>query len=345
MTNKQDQAQQRPCGGNATSNPRRLPNGTRVAVTGGAGFIGSQVVARLLRIGSRVQVIDDLSTGRVGQLREALTLGLSENDIRVVDVRSPDCAAAIAEWRPDVVVHLAAQASLPAALRSPLLDADINIRGTVNVLEACTRTDVGLVVFAASAAIYGQVPPERLPVTEQTPIAPTSPYGLSKATALRYLDLFERHHDLSYAALAIGNVYGPRQIGANSGVIPRVAAEVVRGAPPRVSGDGRQTRDFVYVTDVAEAVVAACTGRGRGLINISSGQEASVVEVFDTVCALAGTRMAPRFVPAVPGDARRMVMDISRARTMLDWQPTVPLIDGIAEVVRDAQTPHAEVAV
>ncbi|WP_194835947.1 NAD-dependent epimerase/dehydratase family protein [Nocardia sp. XZ_19_369] len=345
MTNEQDQPQPGACGDNTTDSPRRLPGATRVAVTGGAGFIGSRVVARLLRTGSRVQVIDDLSTGNIGQLREAMALGLSDSDIHVADVRSRDCTAVIAEWHPDVVVHLAAQASLPAALRSPLVDADINIRGSVNVLEACTRADVGLVVFAASAAIYGQVRPDCLPVTEQTPITPSSPYGLSKATALRYLDLFERHRGLAYVALAIGNVYGPRQIGANSGVIPRIATAVVQGRPPHISGDGQQTRDFVYVTDVAEAVVSACTGRGRGLINISSGQEASIKEVFDAVCTVAGTAMAPRFVPAVPGDARRMVMEISRARTVLDWQPKVGLADGIAAVVRDAQTPRAEVAV
>ncbi|WP_167829436.1 NAD-dependent epimerase/dehydratase family protein [Nocardia vulneris] len=345
MTNEQDQPQQRTCGDDSASHPRLLSSGTKVLVTGGAGFIGSQVVARLMRMGSRVRVIDDLSTGKVGQLREALALGLSDNDIRVVDVRSRECAAVIAEWRPDVVVHLAAQASLPAALRSPLVDADINIRGSVNVLEACSCTGVGLVVFAASAAIYGQVPPDRLPVTEQTPIAPCSPYGLSKATALRYLDLFERHRKLPYVALAIGNVYGPRQFGVSSGVIPRIAAEVVRGVAPQISGDGRQTRDFVFVTDVAEAVVAASSGRGRGLVNISSGQEASVTEVFDMVCSLAGTQVMPRFVPVVPGDARRMVMDISRARAVLGWQPRVSLLDGIAEVVRGAQTPHAEVAV
>ncbi|GEM43824.1 UDP-glucose 4-epimerase [Nocardia ninae NBRC 108245] len=290
-------------------------------------------------------MIDDLSIGRVAQLREAFRLGLSESDIRVVDVRSKNCAAAILEWRPAVVVHLAAQASLPVALRSPLMDADINIRGSVNVLEACTRADVGLVVFAASAAIYGQVPPEHLPVTEQTPIVPCSPYGLSKATALRYLDLFERHRNLPYVALAIGNAYGPRQIGANCGVIPRIASEVVRGMPPSITGDGQQTRDFVHVTDVAEAVVKACTGRGRGLINISSGQEASIAEVFDTVCQLADARITPTFVPAMPGDARRMVMDITRARRALGWQPMVPLTDGIAEVVRNAQTPRAELAV
>ncbi|MBF6125575.1 NAD-dependent epimerase/dehydratase family protein [Nocardia brasiliensis] len=290
-------------------------------------------------------MIDDLSTGKVGQLREALALGLSDNDIRVIDVRSRECAAVIAEWRPDVVVHLAAQASLPVALRSPLVDADINIRGKVNVLEACSRAGVGLVVFAASAAIYGQVAPDHLPVTEQTPIAPSSPYGLSKATALHYLDLFERHRNLPYVALAIGNVYGPRQIGVNGGVIPRIAAAVVRGVAPQFSGDGRQSRDFVYVTDVAEAVMAACSGCGRGLVNIGSGQEASVTEVFETVCRLAGTRVKPRFVPAVPGDARRMVMDITHARATLGWRPRVSLLDGIAEVVRDAQTPHAEVAV
>ena len=317
--------------------PSGVLSGARIAITGGAGFVGSHVAARLLQSGVEVKVIDDLSTGRVNKLADALALGLTDTDIRVCDVRSQDCADAIIEWRPHAVVHLAAQASFPAAMRSPLIDADINIRGTVNVLDACTNAGVGLLVYATSSAIYGQVSPEHLPVTERAPIAPTSPYGLSKATALHYLDWYRQHRNLPYVALALGNVYGPRQFGLDCGVVSRMTNDIVRGSMPSITGDGYQTRDFVYVTDVAEAVALACAAGGVGLVNIASGTETTVCDVFNTVCSLTGMRGAPRFVAASPGEARRMVMDISRAREVLGWLPAVRLDDGIQWIIREAQ--------
>ncbi|MFX0573079.1 NAD-dependent epimerase/dehydratase family protein [Nocardia nepalensis] len=311
--------------------------GSRITVTGGAGFIGSHVATRLIRAGVDVTIIDDLSSGSLGKLADVQALGLDEDNIRIVDVRSEQCAQAIREWRPDVVVHLAAQASLPAAVRSPVTDADINIRGTVNVLEACVRGGVGLFVFAASAAIYGQVDPSQLPVTEQTAIAPTSPYGMSKAAALDYVNWYQRHHNLAATALALGNVYGPRQSGPRCGVIPQIANDIVAGVPASISGDGQQTRDFVYVSDVADAVALACTRSGIGLLNIASGIETSITQVHDAVCAATSSVVAPAAIPAVPGEARRMVFDISRAWETLGWQPTVELATGIDHVVQEAQ--------
>lgn len=311
--------------------------GSRITVTGGAGFIGSHVATRLIRAGVDVTIIDDLSSGSLGKLADVQALGLDEDKIRIVDVRSEKCAEAIRDWRPDVVVHLAAQASLPAAVRSPIIDADINIRGTVNVLEACVHGGVGLFVFAASAAIYGQVDPSQLPVTEQSAIAPSSPYGVSKAAALDYVNWYQRQHQLSATVLALGNVYGPNQFGRRCGVIPRIANDIVAGIPASISGDGQQTRDFVYVTDIADAIALACTRGGVGLLNIASGVETTVAQIYDTVCGVAGSVAAPAAIPAVPGEARRMVFDIGRAREVLGWQPTVELTTGIDCVVRAAR--------
>ncbi|MFF0488810.1 NAD-dependent epimerase/dehydratase family protein [Nocardia sp. NPDC004068] len=323
---------------------RNRLSGTRIVVTGGAGFIGSEVTASLFRAGADVKVVDDLSTGRMSLLSSAFRLGLTDREVCVVDVRSSECADLIVRWRPDVVVHLAAQASLPAALRAPLVDADINIRGSLNVFQACAQAEVGLVVFAASAAMYGQVPPEQLPVTEAQPLTPSSPYGLSKATVLHYLELFQ-HHGFAHVALALANVYGPRRSGSGGGVIPQFAADVVHARRPRITGDGQQTRDFVYITDAAEAVVLACTGSASGLINIGSGEETSVLEIAEAVGRVAGADIAPIFTPAVPGVARRMVMDIRRAREVLGWCPKVDVPSGITAVVRDLQAPQQGVAV
>ncbi|WP_280366650.1 GDP-mannose 4,6-dehydratase [Nocardia wallacei] len=322
----------------ATAARRAALSGVRVAVTGGAGFIGSQVVTQLVRARADVKVIDDMSSGCLENLSGAYELGLArDRDVRIVDVRSAACVAAIAEWRPDVVVHLAAQVSMPAAVRSPLTDADINIRGTVNVLEASVRAGVGLIVYAATAAIYGTVPAESLPVTENTAIAPVSPYGMSKATALGYVQWFHQHRSLPYTALALGNVYGPGQCRLDRGVIASVANTLARGGVPCISGDGQQTRDFVHVTDVADAVTLACTRGGRGLVNIASGVETTVNDIYRSVAAHLGVRGEPRRGAAVADEARRMVMDISRARDALGWQPRVPLHDGIAQVITEAR--------
>ncbi|MFF0489765.1 NAD-dependent epimerase/dehydratase family protein [Nocardia sp. NPDC004068] len=344
MVDEQDGASRRLETDSANRARNRL-SGARIVVTGGAGFIGSEVTASLLRAGVDVKVVDDLSTGRMSLLGSAFRFGLTDRDVRVVDVRSSECADLIVRWRPDVVVHMAAQASLPAALRAPLVDADINIRGSVNLLQACVQAEVGLVVFAASAAMYGQVPPEQLPVTEAQPLTPSSPYGLSKATVLHYLELFQRHHGLAHVALALANVYGPRRFGSGGGVIPKIATDVVHARRPRITGDGHQTRDFVYVTDVAEAVALACTGEASGLINIASGKETNVLEVVETVGRVAGADIAPVFTPAVPGEARRMVMDIRRAREVLGWQPKVDVGTGITAVVRAVHAAQQGVAV
>ncbi|MBF6333499.1 NAD-dependent epimerase/dehydratase family protein [Nocardia transvalensis] len=320
----------------------RALEGLRVLVTGGAGHIGGHTVARLKLAGAHVHVLDDMSTGRSENLTAALSVGLSKQDVSVCDIRDPRCVRTIMSWRPQVVVHLAAHTSIPDSKNSPATDADVNIRGSLKVFEACRAAGVQRVVFAASAAIYGQVRPNRLPVTEYDPIRPVSPYGLSKATGLHYLEWFHQEHGLSYTGLAIGNVYGPEQ--RNGGVIARLADAVVHGRPALIFGDGHQTRDFVHVADVARAIVAACTSPADGLINIGSGLETSIHEVFDLLCQAAGVQTTPQFEPAVAGETRRMVLDIQCARDLLGWRPHVLLDQGIADMVHELRRRRPEVA-
>ncbi|MEH1016005.1 NAD-dependent epimerase/dehydratase family protein [Micromonospora sp. CPCC 206060] len=311
--------------------------GMRVVVTGGAGFVGSHVVTRLLLTGARVKVVDNLSTGRLDNLDDARRIGLSERDLVVADIRGPGGTAVITRWRPDVVVHLAAQTSVAVAVRAPAPDADANICGTVNVLDATVSAGAGLVVYAASSAVYGRVPAAGLPVGEDAPVAPIHPHGISKATGLRYLDWYREHHGLAYTALMLGNVYGPRQTGLHCGVVARMAGALLRGERAVVAGDGRQTRDFVYVGDVAHAVALACVTGGAGMVNIGTGRETSVIEAYHLIAATVGADRPARHDPPVTGEIRRMALDPARAGARLGWQPTVDLAEGVALVVADGR--------
>jgi UDP-glucose 4-epimerase len=318
-------------------NPGAVLSNTTIVVTGGAGFIGGHVVAHLMAAGATVKVIDDLSAGTLDNLRGSLDAGLNDSDIRICDIRTPDASASILRWRPDIVVHLAAQASLPAAIRSPVLDADINIRGTVSLLGACADSGVGLMVYAASSAIYGDVAEQALPVTETAPFAPTSPYGLSKATALKYVDWYYRHHRLPYTALVLGNVYGPRPDSPDCGAVSRMAHALASGRQHTIIGDGGQTRDFVFVADVAEAVTRACASWGAGLVNIGSGVETPVAEIARLVARSAGLSRVPRHAGLVAAEVRRMVLDVSRAASVLSWRPTTMLPEGVRATMQAAQ--------
>ncbi|MEU8329197.1 NAD-dependent epimerase/dehydratase family protein [Micromonospora sp. NPDC048839] len=310
----------------------------RVLVTGGAGFIGSHVVARLMLMGSQVRVLDNFSTGRLENLADAAYGGLTEADVVTGDIRTPEGVDIIHQWQPDVVVHLAAQPNVPAGRRSPLYDADVNVFGTVNVLDACARSGVRLVVNAASSAIFGSVPAHDLPVREDHPIAPISPYGISKAAGVHYLDWYGRQHGMSYTSMVFGNVYGPRQEGGDCGVVSLMADALLGGRQVVIYDDGTQSRDFIHVSDVAEAVAVACLHNGVGLVNISSGRQTSINEVYDTVREASGVGNAARYEPLPwPGEVRNMALDTRKARELLGWYPKVNFTEGVRMTVRDAR--------
>jgi UDP-glucose 4-epimerase len=299
-------------------------------VTGGAGFIGSNLVDALVARGDEVTVVDDLRTGRRVNLDGALAAGaeLVELDIR----EAAELAALAAEKQPQTVFHLAAQIDVRKSIEDPAFDAAINVGGTANVLEAARVAGAGRVVFVSTGgAIYGEGAGQRLPLDESTAIAPMSAYGQSKYAAEGYLALYERLYDISTLALRLGNVYGPRQdpLG-EAGVIAIFCGKLRSGERPLIYGDGTQTRDYIYVGDVVAAALAGAESALTGPVNIGTGQEASVLELAEMLGRLGGTEsFEPEFAPARAGEVQRISIDASRAERELDWRPTTGLEDGL----------------
>jgi UDP-glucose 4-epimerase len=307
----------------------------RTMVTGGAGFIGSTLVDRLLAEGNEVDVVDDLSTGTLANLAEARSLAGGGLTIHQLDIRHPDVTELIVRRAPEVVYHLAAQADVRLSVERPAFDAEVNVLGTLNVLEGARAGGTGRVVFAASGGtLYGEPGPEDLPVRESHLRRPLSPYGVSKAAVMDYLVAYRELHSLEFVSLALGNVYGPRQDPhGEAGVAAIFAQRLLGGEPVTVYGDGEQTRDFVYVDDVVDAFVRAA-GRGGGLVcNVGTGRETSVNELYAVMAAEAGVTSAPVYAPSRPGELRRSSLDIGRAGMQLGWHPWTELEDGVAAVL------------
>jgi len=306
-----------------------------VLVTGGAGFIGSHVVERCLAAEHRVAVVDDLSTGR----RENVPPGAR---LHVQDIRDPTLADVFRSEAPDAVIHLAAQAAVSRSVADPRLDAEINILGSLNVLECCRRTGVRRLVYASTGgAAYGDT--EKLPTPEDHPTRPSSPYGVSKVTVEQYLACWGGLYGLSTVALRYANVYGPRQSPhGEAGVIAIFTARILRGEPCIVNGDGLQTRDYVYVDDIAEANALALDRPDvTGPVNLGTGVATSVLELFAALRAAAGGRAEARHGPPRPGEQRRSVLDATRARVLLGWTPRVALAEGLQrtfDALRSAAT-------
>ena len=308
----------------------------KTLVTGGAGFIGSALVDRLLAEGHAVDVIDDLSTGSLANLSEARADRSNELTFHQIDIRDPGTVELIGRRKPEVVFHLAAQADVRVSVARPGFDAEVNIVGTLHVLEGARAAGASKVVFAASGGtLYGEPAPGDLPVKESHAQRPLSPYGVSKKAAIDYLVAYRELYELEFAALALANVYGPRQDPhGEAGVVAIFAGNLLDGRACTIFGDGEQTRDFVYVDDVADAFVRAAT-RGSGLVaNVGTGVETSVNELYRTMAEAAGVDLAPVYGDARAGELQRSALDPGRASIHLGWKPWTTVPEGIASVLQ-----------
>jgi UDP-glucose 4-epimerase len=299
----------------------------RVLVTGGAGFIGSHLTDALLARGDEVIVVDDLSAGRVARLDPEATL-------HKVSITDPGAlTAAVEATRPELICHLAAQIDVRASVDAPADDAQINVVGTVNVLEAA-RTAGARVLFASSGgALYGRDAP--IPSREDVLPLPESPYGIAKYCAEQYIGLYNRLHGTSHSVLRLANVYGPRQDPAgDAGVITIFCASALAGEEPVIYGDGTQTRDYVYVGDTVNAFLAAAD-RGRpGTWNIGTAVEVSVLDLVAILAGIAGHPVTPRLAASRPGELLRSAVAVDRPAGELGWRAETPLADGVRRVYR-----------
>jgi UDP-glucose 4-epimerase len=294
----------------------------RVLVTGGAGFIGSHVADALAARGDEVVVVDDLSTGRADRLDSGVVL----HKLNITD--APALAAVMASSRAELVCHLAAQIDVRKSVAAPAEDAQANVVGTVNVLEAAREVGARVVFASSGGALYGRDAP--IPSLEDILPLPESPYGIAKYCAEQYIGLYNRLHDTSHSVLRLANVYGPRQDPAGeAGVITIFCASALAGTQPTIYGDGTQTRDYVYVGDVVEAFLAAAD-RGRpGTWNIGTGVEISVLDLVEIIAGIAGHPVAPGFAAARPGELSRSAVAADRAAAELGWQTRTPLAGGV----------------
>ena len=299
----------------------------RALVTGGAGFIGSNLVDALLARGDEVTVVDDLTTGRRENLYGALAGGA---ELLEQDIRDAGALAGVFERaRPEVVFHLAAQIDVRRSVAETAFDARVNVEGTVNMLEAARGAGVRRFVNTSTGgAIYGEG--RILPAPEDHPVAPEAPYGQSKFAAEGYCDLYARLHGLSTISLRYGNVFGPRQdpLG-EAGVIAIFCGRLLAGERPTIFGDGRQTRDYVYVGDVVEANLAAAESEVAGPVNIGRGEPVSVLDLVAALGRLAGRDLDPKLAPRRPGELQDIHLDTSRARAELNWKARVGLEEGL----------------
>ena len=306
-------------------------------VTGGAGFIGSHVVDRLISNGNEVSIVDNLVTGRAANIHPRARL-------YQLDIRDPRLVEVIRAERPEVIYHQAAQMSVKVSTDDPQYDAQVNVLGLLNVLEASVAARVGKIIFASSGATYGN--PERLPFDEDAPQRPESPYGISKMVAEHYLAYYSRDRGLAYAALRYANVYGPRQDAhGEAGVVAIFTRQLLAGETPTIHWDGEQVRDYVYVEDVAAANLAAAGATASGCYCIGTGVGTSVNRLYELLCQHLGVHVTPRRAARRAGDLRAAYFDTRRAGAELGWRARVPLEEGLTRTVRwfrDAANASAE---
>ena len=296
----------------------------RILVTGGAGFIASHVGDQLVAAGHDVAVIDNLSIGK----REYVPAAAQ---FYPYDIKSPKTIELIRGWRPQVIVHHAAQMSVQVSVQDPIFDARENILGSLNLFQAAAEAKVEKVIFASTGgAIYGDDAP--LPARETDRARPEAPYGIAKLAVEHYLHFYQREHGIIPIALRFANVYGPRQNGmGEAGVVAIFIEKFLAGQQPRINGDGLQTRDFVFVGDIVAANLLALDYPQAGTFNIGTGRETDILTVYLKLQELLGSPLGPVHGPAKPGEQRRSVLDSTLAQTELGWQPRVSLAQGLAQ--------------
>jgi UDP-glucose 4-epimerase len=299
----------------------------KILVTGGAGFIGSHVCDALLQSGHEIHVIDDLSGGFESQVPEGATL-------HTLDIRDAKVKDLWEEHRFEVMYHLAAQMDVRRSVSDPRFDADVNVGGFLNLMEAGRENGLKKVIFSSTGgAIYGE--PEFAPQTEEHTLQPISPYGITKLCTEKYLFFYEDTHGIEYVALRYGNVYGPRQNPhGEAGVVAIFCERMLDGKQPVVNGDGKQTRDYVHVRDVVAANVAALGHQGSGIFNIGTSIETDVVTLFETLRNELAPEMPTEHGPGKPGEQRRSVLSYDHTNAMLGWAPTIDVRDGLRETAR-----------
>lgn len=306
----------------------------KAIVTGGAGFIGSNLVDALVARGDKVCVIDDLSTGRRENLDGAIAGGAELIELNFAHPAAVD--KIVGMFKPDVIFHFGAQIDVRRSVSDPAFDALVNVVGTINMLEAAREHGVGRFVFSSTGgAIYGEA--ETIPTPESHPASPEAPYGQAKLAAEGYLGLYERLYGVSSVALRYGNVYGPRQdpLG-EAGVIAIFCGKLLAGARPTVYGDGTQTRDYVHVSDVVAANLAAAECDVSGPVNIGTGSETSVLDLIEALAPHATADFTPNFEPARLGELPRSALDASHAAQTLGWQPRIELSGGLGQTLAAA---------
>jgi UDP-glucose 4-epimerase len=304
----------------------------KTLVTGGAGFIGSNLVDRLVADGHDVVAVDDLSAGKLANL-EVANASTGRFRFDEVDVTTPELIDLVAEAQPEVIFHLAAQVDVRVSVADPLRDARLNVLGTINVCEAARRSGAAKVVFTSSGgSIYGS--PEALPVSEVHPVDPESPYAAAKAAGELYLQAYRHMYDLSSTALALGNVYGPRQDPhGEAGVVAIFGTALIEGRATRIYGDGTATRDYVFVADVIEAFVRATSSGSGQRLNIGTGVQTSVRDLHTLVAEAAGTPDEPEMAPARTGELQSIALDCAAANEALGWSPATDLPTGVRATI------------
>ncbi len=301
-------------------------NRLKILVTGGAGFIGSHVVDALLEAGHEVVIVDDLSTGRASNINPRARFYR-------MDIRDPYLSEVFEQERFDIVNHHAAQMDVRKSVADPLFDADVNIRGSLNLLECARKSGVRKIVYISTGgAVYGE--PEYLPCDEAHPVNPICPYGASKHTVEHYLYMYRVLYGLAYAVLRYPNVYGPRQDpNGEAGVVAIFIGQMLAGKQPTIFGSGEQERDFVYVGDCARANLLAMEDHVQGIFNIGSGRGTTINQIYALLSEITGYRRPPVYGPPRAGETFRIFLDATKARREMGWEPQVSLEEGLRQTV------------